>query len=147
MNFVIFHKQPPLLSLIILCLAYTLVGWYLSAHHIVWFVGAFVIVFALAVGWKSSHWLEQLLKGSSWEIVTVLIMSLVVSIVIALATTLPLFLTLILSPLATVFLAKIEMYSAGFNKLNTVLLLTILASLGLAIGEIIDLSFFPSMRF
>ena len=54
MNVKTFNKIP-LLPLVLLWLTYTLIGWYLSAHHIVWLVGAFIIVLALAVGWNSSY--------------------------------------------------------------------------------------------
>jgi sensor histidine kinase YesM len=146
MNVKTFTKIP-LLPLGLLCLTYTLLGWYLSAHHIVWLVGAFIIFFALAVGWNKSHWLEQLVKFISRELVTVLILSLVVSILVALATTWSILLSLVLLPLATVFLAEVELGFAGFSKLNTFLMVTILAGFSLGLGEIIDILFFPSMRF
>lgn len=146
MNAIIFTKIP-LLPLGLLCLTYTLLGWYLSAHHIVWLVGAFMIVFTLAVGWNKSYWLEQLVKSISRELVTVLVVSLVVSILVALATTWSVLLSLVLLPLATLFLAEVELGFAGFGKLNTFLTVTILAGFSLGLGEIIDILFFPSIRF
>jgi hypothetical protein len=146
MNVRTFTKIP-LLPLVLLWLTYTLLGWYLSAHHIIWLVGAFIIVFALAVGWNSNYWLERLVEFISRKLVTVLLVSLVVTILVALATTWSILLKLILLPLETVFLAEIEMCFAGFSKLNRFLILTILTGLGLGLGEIIDILFFPSMRF
>lgn len=140
-------SKIPLLPLGLLCLTYTLLGWYLSAHHIIWLVGAFIVVFALAVGWNKSHWLEQLVKSISRELVTLLIVSLVVSILVALATTWSILLSVVLLPLATVFLAEVKLGFAGFGKLNTLLMVTILAEFSLGIGEIIDILFFPSIRF
>ncbi len=140
-------NKIPLLPLVLLWLTYTLLGWYLSAHHIVWLVGAFIIVFALAVGWNSSSWLERLFEFVSRKLITVLIVSLAVTILVALATTWSILLKLILLPLGTVFLAEIEMCFAGFNRLNRFLMLTVLTGLGLGLGEMIDILFVPSMRF
>lgn len=140
-------SKIPLLPLGLLCLTYTLLGWYLSAHHIIWLVGAFIIVFALAVGWNKSHWLEQLVKSISRELVTLLVVGLVVSILVALATTWSILLSLVLLPLATVFLAEVELGFAGFGKLNIFLMVTILAGFSLGVGETIDILFFPSIRY
>ena len=146
MNVKTFNKVP-LLPLMLLWLTYTVLGWYLSAHHIVWLVGAFIIVLVLAVGWNSSYWLEGLVKFISQELVTVLIVSLVITTLVALATTWSMLLKLILLPLGTVFLAEIEMCFAGFNRLNRFLMLTVLTGLGLGLGEMIDILFVPSIRF
>ena len=146
MNVKTFNKVP-LLPLMLLWLTYTVLGWYLSAHHIVWLVGAFIIVFALAVGWNSSYWLERLVEFISQKLVTVLIVSLVITTLVALATTWSILLELILLPLGTVFLAEIEMCFAGFNRLNRFLMLTVLTGLGLGLGEMIDILFVPSIRF
>lgn len=138
----------PWLPLLLLLLAYALLGWYLSAHHIVWLVGAFVAVVALAATWKSRLWFEPLVKFGSQGLGAVLILSLIVSVSIALATTngsILIFLVFIL--LLTTFFSDIEMRFAGFSKLNTLLLLTLLAGLGLGLGEVIDIVFLPSIRY
>jgi hypothetical protein len=44
-------------------------------------------------------------------------------------------------------LAHLEMRFAGLNELYTFVVLTILAGLGLGMGEIIDIVFFPSIRY
>lgn len=54
-----FLSRSPWLPLVLLWLAYALLGWYLSAHHIVWLLGAFVAVLSLAVASKSSPLLER----------------------------------------------------------------------------------------
>lgn len=138
----------PWLPLLLLLLAYALLGWYLSAHHIVWLVGAFVAVVALAVTWKSRLWFEPLLKFGSQGLGAVLILSLVVSVSIALATTngsILIFLVFIL--LLATFFSEIELRFAGFSRLNTLLFLIFLAGLGLGLGEIIDIVFLPSSRY
>jgi hypothetical protein len=56
-------------------------------------------------------------------------------------------LSLFLMPLATTLLADLEMRFAGFSQTDRFLVLTILAVLGLAVGEIIDAVFFPSVRY
>jgi hypothetical protein len=37
-----FFNRIPLMPLVLLLLAYTLLGWYLAANQIIWLVGAFV---------------------------------------------------------------------------------------------------------
>lgn len=140
-------SRIPWLPLVLLWLAYALLGWYLSAHHIVWLVGAFVTAFALAIASKSSPWLEHLIRFSSQGLVAVLITSLVISTSIALVTTWAILLTLIVIPLGTMFLAEVEMRFAGVSKQNTLLFLTVVAGLGLALGEIIDIVLLPSIRY
>ena len=144
---VIFLSTIPRLALVLLCLAYALLGWYLSAHHIVWLVGAFVAAVALAFAWKSSPWLERLFRFCSQGLVAVLTISLIASILLALAATKTILVTLVIMPLFSTFLAELEMRFAGFNQINKFLILTIIAGLGLGLGEIIDIVFFPSVRY
>ncbi len=144
---VIFLSTSPRLALVLLCLAYALLGWYLSAHHIVWLVGAFLAAVALAFAWKSSPWLERLVRFCSQGLVAALTISLIASILLALAATKTILLTLIVMPLFSTFLAELEMNFAGFSQTIKFLTLTIIAGLGLGLGEIIDIVFFPSIRY
>jgi hypothetical protein len=50
-------------------------------------------------------------------------------------------------PLTTTLLADLEMRFAGFSQTDRFLVLTILAVLGLTIGETIDVVFVPSLRY
>lgn len=142
-----FLSMIPWRPLVLLWLAYALMGWYLSAHHIVWLVGAFVASVALAVAWKSSPLLERLVRFGSQGWFVILIISLIISTSVALVATWSILLTLIVIPLVTTFLAKVEMRLAGFSQIDTFLFLTILAGFGLGLGEMIDLVLLPSIRY
>lgn len=48
-----FFNRIPLMPLVLLLLAYILLGWYLAANHIIWLVGAFVVAIVIAVVRKS----------------------------------------------------------------------------------------------
>ncbi len=54
-----FLKKITSLSLLLLWLAYALLGWYLSAHHIIWLVGIFIATVALFGGRKNSSLFER----------------------------------------------------------------------------------------
>jgi hypothetical protein len=136
-------NKPPLYPLVLLCLAYTWLGWYLSAHHIIWLMGAFVIALVLAVVWRSISWLERLVKFGSKTLVLILVLS----TPIALVATWSLFVTFVIMPLATTILAEIELRFSGFSKRDTLLIITILAGFGLTVGEVIDIVLFPSGRY
>jgi glucan phosphoethanolaminetransferase (alkaline phosphatase superfamily) len=142
-----FISRIPWLGLVLLWLVYALLGWYLSAHHIAWLVGAFVAALALAIVSKSSPWLDHLLKFISQGLVAFLIISLIVSISVALAVTKPILLSLIVMPLFSTFLAELEMNFAGFSQTIKFLTLTIIAGLGLGLGEIIDIVILSSLRY
>lgn len=129
--------------LVLLCLAYAWLGWYLSVNHIIWLVGAFVAALVLAVLWRSISWLERLIEFGS----KILVVVLVLSASIALIATWSLFSTFIIMPLATTLLAAMELRFAGFSKRDRLLLLTVLAGFGLTVGEAIDIVFLPSDRY
>jgi hypothetical protein len=133
----------PWLPLVFLWLAYFLLGWYLSAYHIFWFVGALVAAVALALSWKSIAALERIVKLASQEVLLILVM-LMLSVLLVLAATWSILIPIIVMPLAITFLANVEMRFAGFSRLNTLLCLAVLAGLGLGLGEIIDLLFLSS---
>ncbi|MBW4446100.1 MAG: hypothetical protein KME38_04255 [Spirirestis rafaelensis WJT71-NPBG6] len=138
-----FFKTIPLTPLLLLWLAYAVLGWYLAAHHIVWLMGAFVTLVVLFVVSRSVYCLEALITFGSQTLIIVLALS--GSIV--LVATWSLLITLFILPLAATILAHLEMRFAGLNELYTFVILTILAGLGLGMGEIIDLVFFPSIRY
>ncbi len=131
------------MSLALLCIAYILLGWYLAAHHIIWLVGGFITAVALVIARKSIVWLEQLFTFGSQTLVIVLFLSLSIAIV----ATWSIILSLFLIPIATTFLADLEMRFAGFSKLDSFLALTILALSGLFVGEIVDILLLPSSRY
>ncbi|MEC4815837.1 MAG: hypothetical protein SAK29_21570 [Scytonema sp. PMC 1069.18] len=138
-----FSSKAPLQPLVLLWLAYAWLGWYLSVHHIVWLVGAFVTVLVLTVVWRSISWLERLVQYGS----KTLILLVVLSSPIALVATWSLFLTFVLMPLATTILAEIELRFAGIGQKDTLLLLSAIAGCGLMIGEVIDIGLLPSARY
>ncbi len=131
------------MSLALLCLAYILLGWYLAAHHIIWLVGGFITAVALVIARKSIVWLEQLFTFGSQTLVIVLFLSLSIAIV----ATWSIILSLFLIPIATTFLADLEMRFAGFSKLDSFLALTILALSALFVGEMVDILLLPSSRY
>ena len=143
-----FISTNPWLPLVLLWLTYALLGWYLSAHHIAWLVGAFVAVVALAIAWKSRIWLQHLLKFGFQGLGAVLIFSFITSASIALVTTNS-FILILLSfiILLTTSFSYIEMGFAGFSKPNTLWLLILIAGLGLGLGELTDIIFLPSVRY
>lgn len=138
-----FFKRVPLQPLILLWLAYTWLGWYLSVHHIIWLVGAFVVALVLGVVWRSISWVERLIKSGSKSLIVVVALSASV----ALVATWSLFITFIIIPLATTVLAEIELRFSGFSKKDTLLLLTLTASLGLVVGEVIDIILLSSSSY
>ncbi|MEH2262991.1 hypothetical protein [Nostoc sp.] len=138
-----FFSRIPLMPLVLLWLAYTLLGWYLAANHIVWLVGAFVTAMVLAIVRKSTSWLERFVEFGSQTLAVVLFLS----ISIAFVATWSLLLRLFIIPFATTLLADLEMRFSGFNKLDSFWILTVLAVLGLVVGELIDILLFPSSRY
>ncbi|MHC5599981.1 MAG: hypothetical protein ACYTXC_29320 [Nostoc sp.] len=137
-----FFNRIPLMPLVLLLLAYTLLGWYLAGNHIIWLVGAFVVAMVIAVARKSIYWLEQLVEFGSQTLVVILFLS----ISIALVATWPLLFSFFIIPLATTLLADLEMRFSDFNKLDSFWILTVIAVLGLLVGEVIDILLFPSNR-
>lgn len=133
----------PVKSLVLLCFAYTWLGWYLSAHHIVWLVGSVVTVSVLAVIGQTTSWLESLIEFGSRAVVVVLFLS----SSIALVASWSIIFSLVLMPLATAMLADIELHFAGLSKSDRFFLIVISAGLSLGFGETVDLLFLPSIRY
>lgn len=141
-----FLRGIPWLTLVSLWLAYLLLGWYLSAYHIFWVVGAFVAGIALASAWQSLSWLEGLVKFSSRSFLPILI-TLIFCVLFAIAANWSLSMPLIIIPFSTTFLADLDMRFIGLNIVERFLLLTLLAGFGLGVGEIIDIFLLPSSRY
>lgn len=131
------------LTLILLLLTYALVGWILSPQHIVWFVGTFMAILAIAIASTSDPWLE----GTLGYAPQILLVVLTVSILVSLAATSSIFLTLIFIPFIATILAYQEVRFSSFRKLKTFWLLLAIALLGLGIGELIDILVIPSVRY
>ncbi len=138
-----FFNSIPLKPLVLLWLAYTLLGWYLAAHHIIWLVGAFIAAIVIAVVRKSISWLECLVEFGSKTLVVILFLS----ISIAFIATWSILFQLFIIPLATTLLADLEMRFSGYNKVDSFWVLTVLAILGLIVGEVIDILLFRSSRY
>lgn len=146
LKFECFFKLPRL-ALITLWLAYAFLGWYLSAHHIIWLVGAFITSVALAVVWKSSPLLERFTSLGSQGLFVVVSISLIISLSVASAITWTTSFTLFVIPFVSMVLAQVEMSFSGFDKLSTFLCLMFIATTGLAFGEVVDVNIFPSNRY
>jgi len=138
-----FFNKFPWLSLTLFWLAYTLVGWILGVHHIIWFVGAFIAVATLVLIWTSSPWLGGLIG----DFPQVLLVVLIVSSLVALAATQFIFFTLVFIPLITTFLAWQDILSLNLKKSYSFWILVAIALLGLGIGELIDIFVLPSLRY
>jgi hypothetical protein len=142
-----FSRPMPCLSLGLLWLAFAVLGWYLSANHVLWFVGAFLVVTILTIVRKSSPLFALSIWSSVEDQVVVImftifaILPLVLAIVWSTASEL-----LLLSLLAT-FAADMDLRLQGLGSENRRMALTLTSGLGLGIGEIIDLIVLPSARY
>lgn len=132
----------PLLPLTLLWLAYGLVGWHLSVHHILWFVGVLTAVAAIIFTWASSPWLD----GALGYLPQVMLTALVSSLLIALTATSPLLITLVIIPILTTALAWQEMQALNLKGAWVWGILIAVAAFGLAIGELADLAILPSYK-
>jgi hypothetical protein len=143
-----FSKKITSLSLLLLCVAYAFFGWSLSAYHIIWLVGSFIATVAFFGGRKNSSLFERSLSFFLPGSFGIFIISLTVSIILfALAVNRPILGILIITPLATTVLAALEMRLTGLNKLNALVILTVIAVFGLVLGEMIDVVLVPSTRY
>jgi hypothetical protein len=131
------------LSLILLMVAYGLVGWNLAAHHIIWVVGFLIIALAITVSWAGSNWVKKALS----HIPKALLLALAASVMLSLSFTSSLFLTLALTPLLTTFFAWNEIQSSSPSQIRTSLIIVSVAVLSLGMGELLDLWVLPSARY
>lgn len=138
-----FFARIPLKAILLLCLSYIWLGWYLSSNHVVWLVGTIVLCFVSSVVWQTTSWLQLLIEFGSKTLVVVLFLSASVALVAGWS----LLSSLILMPLATTMLTNMELRLAGLERTDRFLLLIVVAGLGLAVGEGVDILFLPSMRY
>jgi hypothetical protein len=133
-------------SLGLLWLSYAFLGWYLAANHVIWLVGAFVVLLSLAIAWQGRVLLTFLQLGSQQLLVmlTVILGSIGLLYLLISPSVLP---SLISIPLLASFLADIEMRFIGWSQRRRLLLSTFIAVVGLGLGEIVDLTVLPSVRF
>ncbi|MBD2771559.1 hypothetical protein [Iningainema tapete] len=129
-----FYNRVPVQPLVLHSLSYIWLGWYLSAHDIVWWVGAIVVGSVFAVVSKSISWVEYLVNFGSRALVVVLFLCASIAVV----ATWSLLLTFILIPLLATVLAEIELRLASLNKPQALSVLIVLAGIGLGIGGVLD---------
>jgi hypothetical protein len=134
-------------SLFLLWLAYTLLGWSLAAHHIIWVVGLLIAFIAFYLAIEANPLVLFLTKIFSQSWFVLLSVALLVSVFIAAIPAFPMLLNIVFIPFMSTLLVEIEMRYQGLNQLNKLLIFTILSGLGLAIGEAIDIILLPSMRY
>jgi hypothetical protein len=136
-------SESPRLSLTLLGLSYALVGWNLSAHHVIWFASFFIVVLAIISSWATSEWNSPLLGN----VPIVLLIATAISLFVTLTLISSIFLTLGFIPILTTLFAWQEMRFWKFSRSYTFLTLTSVALLGLGLGELLDLTLLPSIRF
>jgi hypothetical protein len=140
--------QFPWTSLWLVLLAYMLLGWYLSAYHVVWLVGILVTSLTIAVAWKSNPIISLLLGlFGSQSLFIVISLSLMFSLIVALVTVEPAIVTLLAAPMITMLLAALDLKSAGTKQLDVFVALTIVAVIGLGLGEAIDFVMLPGLKY
>lgn len=135
------------LSLIILWLAYALLGWYLAAHQIIWQIGTSIALLSLAVGWKSSLLLRRSLNLSSQGLFVVIIAGILISILVTSAITWINYFSLFFIPCIATMLVQVELSFVGCEQVRAFFFLTLVAGCGLLIGEIVDLTLFSPQEY
>jgi hypothetical protein len=135
-------SRIPLLSLILLGLAYILVGWQLSVNDIFGFVGTIAFTTAIFVALNSNPWLGGILGN----LPQVLLFSASTSLLITFTLILPVILTVVIIPTLTTFLAWQELQFLKFSQTHTRKILLSMIGCGLVIGELIDLFVLPSIK-
>lgn len=139
--------QKTWLSLILMGIAYTLLGWYLSAYHVVWLLGACILIATLVTVWKHAPMIEFLDWLRHQRLFVVIGISLLTSVIIIFLILNPLFLNLFFLPFMTILFAELELRIVGFSEREILLYLATIAGLSLGFGEAIDLFISPSLRY
>lgn len=138
----------PWASLGLVSIAYIQLGWHLSAYHVVWLVGILVVIFTIAVACESNPIVELFLRlFGSQSLAIVISLSLTFSLVVAFVTVEPILVALFATPTITMLLAALDLQATGVRQLESFVALTIVAIVGLGIGEGIDMMLLPSMRY
>jgi hypothetical protein len=135
-------RRLPVGVLTLLGLGYGMVGWHLAAHHIFLFVGVAIGVAALVFSWNSEPWFG----GAFGNLPQMLFVALVISLLITLTMSVPLMGTLVIIPALTTFLAWQEMQTLKLPGSYVWKILILIILLGLGVGELIDLTIFPSQK-
>ncbi len=131
------------LALIPLGLSYVIVGWNLSAHHILWFAGLILVLLLTASAWVTGPQLARLVNAVPKFFMAVFLV-LAASLVLTFALIHALFPTLVIIPLGTTLFAWQELRALNIRKHHVILTLMAVALTGLGIGEGIDLWLLPS---
>lgn len=138
----------PWTSLGLVGIAYVLLGWHLSAYHVVWLVGVLVAIFTVAVACESNPIVNLFLRlFGSQSLLIVISLSLTFSISVAFIAVEPALMTLFATPTITMLLAALSLQSAGVGRLESFVALTTVAIVGLGLGEGIDILLLTSMRY
>lgn len=139
--------KKSLLALGLLVIEYSLLGWYLAAHHIFWLVGGFIVVTTTALTWKRSPILRSLVHLIGQRMLVVIGTILLISLAIATALSTPLVLSLALLPALTLLYALLEMQVANVKQVDVFFWSVVITGFSLGLGEAIDLFVIPSMRY
>nr|WP_238718421.1 hypothetical protein [Petrachloros mirabilis] len=137
----IYGKTAPWVGIACLGLAYGLLGWHLSAYHILWSAGAWglgiFVIYTLL--WSGRIWGRMLQMGPR-SVVTMLVLSAVITMAVA-ASAVFVMLALLL---AAKLLARLELQVAGYNRWATLIILVLISFCGLSSGWVIGYLYFPS---
>lgn len=138
----------PWASLGLVSIAYILLGWHLSAYHIVWLVGVMVTIFTIAIACETNPIVELFLRlFGSQSLFVIVSLSLTFSLSVAFVAVEPVLMTFFATPTITMLLAALNLQSAGLGRLESFVALTIVAIVGLGLGEGIDMILLSSMRY
>lgn len=139
--------KSPWVALSLLGVEYSLLGWYLAAHHVFGLVSTFVLMTTLTIVWKSNPMLQSLTSLFKQQLLVVIGVSLLFSLFVVLTFVNPILFSLVVLPLLTLLYALVEMQAAEFKQVDIFLWLVIITGGGLGLGEAIDLFVMPSMRY
>ncbi len=129
-------RKLPWLSLVLLWIGYSVLGWHLSTapHSLVWTIFSLLVAASLAIAliWEAPL-LGALVRMGPRSVILVFIFSTIACLV----ATLPSLFTLIAVVVAAQFLVRVEMLSAGFQNKHILWALTLTTILGLVPGWIV----------
>ena len=136
-----YGKTAPWVGITCLGLAYGILGWHLSAYHILWSLGAWslgvLIIYTLLL--NSRIWGRMVQMGPR-SVVTMLVLSAIITMAVA-ASALFVMLLLLLS---AKLLARLELQVAGYSRW-AILVILMLVSFGfLSAGWMVGYLYFPS---
>lgn len=137
--------KTPWFPLILVALAYSLLGWHLAAYHILWtvgsFMGAFLLTATLIWGGRT---VGNIFRLGPRSVLTMFLLSAAITIAVAASTLFALILILLLAEI----LARLEMQSVGgFGQLFSFGTISLVACLGLWLGWFTGVAIVPSSRF